>query len=131
LSDPKRRGRTVVAVLAVYWAVWTLYAVVAKASQDFHFDMGRDGRLVARNHVRNPQASAIAGVAGRAWFSIFPLTTWAYDLFAVGIATVSLWVASFGSDALSRRREKRGRARLLTLFRSSTFTLLNSTPTPP
>src|SRR5258708_26271047 len=28
-----------------------------------------------------------------AWFSIFPLATWAYDLFAVGIATVSLWVA--------------------------------------
>src|SRR5215813_8261425 len=40
LSDPGRRVRTVVIVLAAYWAVWTIYAVVAKASQDFHFDMG-------------------------------------------------------------------------------------------
>jgi 4-amino-4-deoxy-L-arabinose transferase-like glycosyltransferase len=93
LSDPKRRGRTVVAVLAVYWAVWTLYAVVAKASQDFHFDMGE---MVAWSHeitFGTPKHPPLPAWLAGAWFSIFPLTTWAYDLFAVGIATVSLWVA--------------------------------------
>ncbi len=40
LCDPKRRDRTVVLVLAAYCAAWTLYAVIAKASQDIHFDMG-------------------------------------------------------------------------------------------
>ena len=40
LSDPKRRGRTVIAVLAAYCLVWTVYAVIAKSSQDFHVDMG-------------------------------------------------------------------------------------------
>ena len=40
LSDPKRSRRTVAVVLVLYCAVWTLYAVLAKLSQDIHFDMG-------------------------------------------------------------------------------------------
>jgi hypothetical protein len=93
LSDPKRRGRTVVGVLAVYWAVWTVYAIVAKASQDFHFDMGEMvawSRDVTFGTPKHPPLPAwLVGV----WFSVFPLTTWAYDLLAVGNATVSLWIA--------------------------------------
>jgi len=93
LSDPKRRGRTVVVVLAAYWAVWTVYAVVAKASQDFHFDMGEMvawSREVTFGTPKHPPLPAwLVGV----WFWIFPLATWAYDFFAVGIATVSLWIA--------------------------------------
>jgi len=93
LSDPKRRGRTVVAVLAVYWAVWTLYAVVAKASQDFHFDMGEMVAWSREITFGTPKHPPLPAWLVGAWFSIFPLATWAYDLFAVGIATVSLWVA--------------------------------------
>ena len=40
LCDRRRSGRTVVLVLAAYCAIWTVYALLAKASQDFHFDMG-------------------------------------------------------------------------------------------
>jgi len=93
LSDPKRRGRTVVAVLAAYWAVWTLYAVVAKASQDFHFDMGEMVAWSREITFGTPKHPPLPAWLVGAWFSIFPLATWAYDLFAVGIATVSLWVA--------------------------------------
>jgi 4-amino-4-deoxy-L-arabinose transferase-like glycosyltransferase len=93
LSDPKRRGRTVVAVLAAYWAVWTLYAVVAKASQDFHFDMGEMVAWSRDITFGTPKHPPLPAWLVGAWFSIFPLATWAYDLFAVGIATVSLWVA--------------------------------------
>jgi hypothetical protein len=93
LSDPKRRGRTVVAVLAAYWAVWTLYAVVAKASQDFHFDMGEMVAWSREITFGTPKHPPLPAWLVGAWFSIFPLTTWAYDLFAVGIATVSLWIA--------------------------------------
>jgi 4-amino-4-deoxy-L-arabinose transferase-like glycosyltransferase len=93
LSDPKRRGRTVVAVLAAYWAVWTVYAVVAKASQDFHFDMGEMVAWSREITFGTPKHPPLPAWLVGAWFSIFPLTTWAYDLFAVGIATVSLWVA--------------------------------------
>jgi Dolichyl-phosphate-mannose-protein mannosyltransferase len=93
LSDPKRRGRTVVGVLAAYWAVWTVYAVVAKASQDFHFDMGEMVAWSREVTFGTPKHPPLPAWLVGAWFSIFPLATWAYDLLAVGNATVSLWIA--------------------------------------
>src|SRR5215475_453371 len=93
LSDPKRRGRTVVAVLAAYCAAWTVYAVIAKASQDFHFDMGEMVAWSREITFGTPKHPPLPAWLVGAWFSVFPLATWAYDLFAVGIATVSLWVA--------------------------------------
>jgi 4-amino-4-deoxy-L-arabinose transferase-like glycosyltransferase len=93
LSDPKRRGRTVVGVLAAYWAVWTVYAVVAKASQDFHFDMGEMVAWSREVTFGTPKHPPLPAWLVGAWFSVFPLTTWAYDLFAVGGATISLWIA--------------------------------------
>src|SRR5712664_4093265 len=93
LSDPKRRGRTVVAVLAVYWAVWTLYAVVAKASQDFHFDMGE---MVAWSHeitFGTPKHPPLPAWLTGAWFAVFPLAPWAYDLFAMVGAAAAIGIA--------------------------------------
>jgi Dolichyl-phosphate-mannose-protein mannosyltransferase len=98
LSDPKRRGRTVVAVLAAYWAVWTLYAVVAKASQDFHFDMGEMVAWSREVTFGTPKHPPLPAWLVGAWFSVFPLTTWAYDLFAVANATVALWIAFMVSN---------------------------------
>jgi hypothetical protein len=37
LVDPARRGRTMAAVLACYFVIWSLYAIIAK-SQDIHTD---------------------------------------------------------------------------------------------
>jgi Dolichyl-phosphate-mannose-protein mannosyltransferase len=93
LSDPKRRGRTVVGVLAAYWAVWTVYAVIAKASQDFHFDMGEMVAWSREVTFGTPKHPPLPTWLVGAWFWIFPLRMWAYDLFAVGMATVSLGVA--------------------------------------
>src|SRR5712691_11105952 len=39
LTDPARRERTAAAVLLCYVALWTLYAAIAKGSQDIHNDM--------------------------------------------------------------------------------------------
>jgi hypothetical protein len=93
LSDPKRRGRAVVAVLAAYWAVWTVYAVVAKASQDFHFDMGEMVAWSREVTFGTPKHPPLPTWLVGAWFWIFPLRMWAYDVFAVGMATVSLGIA--------------------------------------
>ena len=93
LSDPKRRGPTVVIVLAAYWAIWTVYAVVAKQSQDFHFDMGEMVAWSREVTLGTPKHPPLPAWLVAAWFWIFPLTTWAYDLLAVGTAVVSLWVA--------------------------------------
>ena len=90
LSDPKRRGRTVVIVLATYWVAWTVYAVVAKQSQDFHFDMGEMVAWSREVTFGTPKHPPLPAWLVAAWFWIFPLTAWAYDLFAVGAAVVSL-----------------------------------------
>ena len=39
LADPARRERWVVVVLIAYVVLWTIYAVIAKGSQDVHYDM--------------------------------------------------------------------------------------------
>jgi 4-amino-4-deoxy-L-arabinose transferase-like glycosyltransferase len=93
LSDPKRSGRTVAIVLVLYCAIWTLYAVLAKLSQDIHFDMGEMvswSREIGLGTPKHPPLSAwLVGI----WFSVFPLQTWAYYLFSMTMATLALWVA--------------------------------------
>jgi len=131
LSDPKRRGRTVIVVLAAYWAVWTVYAVVAKASQDFHFDMGEMVAWSREITFGTPKHPPLPAWLVGAWFSIFPLATWAYDLFAVGIATVSLWVAFVVSTRYLDGVKSTVGLALLTLVPFFNFTLSSSTPTPP
>ena len=83
LADPARRERNVVIVLLAYVAVWTLYAVIAKGSQDVHYDMAEQfalSRELAFGHAKHPPlAPAIVG----AWFTVFPLADWAYYLLAV------------------------------------------------
>ena len=92
LADPVRRERNVVIVLLVYVAVWTLYAVIAKGSQDVHYDMAEQlalSRELAFGHAKHPPlASAIVG----AWFTVFPVADWAYYLLAVSTAALALWV---------------------------------------
>jgi hypothetical protein len=83
LADPVRRERNVVIILLAYVAVWTLYAVIAKGSQDVHYDMAEQlalSRELAFGHAKHPPlAAAIVG----AWFTVFPVADWAYYLLAV------------------------------------------------
>ncbi len=93
LSDTTRRGRTVIAVLAAYCAVWTVYAVIAKSSQDFHFDMGEMVAWSREVTLGTPKHPPLPAWLVGAWFSVFPLTSWAYDLFAMAGASVAIGIA--------------------------------------
>ena len=99
LSNPKRGGRAAAAVLLAYCAAWTLYAVIAKSSQDFHFDMGEMVAWSREVTFGTPKHPPLPAWLAGAWFAVFPLTPWAYDLFAMAGAAASLAVAF----ALSRR----------------------------
>src|SRR6266699_3089558 len=93
LVDPSRRERTAVRLLIGYVAVWTLYGVLAKGSQDVHFDMGEAvawSREPAFGYSKHPPFSA--WVVG-AWFTVFPLADWAYYLLAMVLAGLALWIA--------------------------------------
>jgi 4-amino-4-deoxy-L-arabinose transferase-like glycosyltransferase len=93
LSDPKRSARTVAITLILYCAVWTLYAVLSKLSQDIHFDMGEMvswSREVTLGTPKHPPLPAwLVGI----WFGVFPLQEWAFYLLSMAAATLALWVA--------------------------------------
>ena len=93
LTDPVRRERAILVVLAGYVAVWTLYGVFAKASQDIHFDMAE---LVAWAHepaFGYSKHPPLAAWLVRGWFTLFPQTDWAYYLLAIATVAVALWIA--------------------------------------
>jgi len=80
-------------LLTAYAVMWTLYGIIAKGSQDIHFDMGE---MVSWSHevvLGTPKHPPLAAWLVRLWFEIFPAQGWAYYLFAVVLATLALWVA--------------------------------------
>ena len=93
LSDPARRERTAVLLLIAYVAVWTLYGVLAKASQDLHPDMTEMvawSRELAFGYPKHPPLAAWLTAL---WFALFPATDWSFYLFTMTIAGVALWIA--------------------------------------
>jgi 4-amino-4-deoxy-L-arabinose transferase-like glycosyltransferase len=92
LSDPARRERTAIVTLIAYVAVWTLYGVLAKASQDLHSDMTEMvawSRELAFGYPKHPPLAAwLTGL----WFAVFPTTDWSFYLFAMTVAGVALWI---------------------------------------
>src|SRR5258707_13514825 len=92
-----------------------MIGVVAKESQDFHFDMGEMVAWSREITLGTPKHPPLPAWLVGAWFSIFPPATWAYDLFAVGIATLSLWGAFVVSTRYLDARKTAGGPALLTL----------------
>src|SRR5262245_14675807 len=92
LTNPLRRERAVVVVLASYAALWALYGVLAKASQDIHSD---SAELVVWSRVPalgNPKHPPLAAWVVSAWFAAFPASDWAYYLLAILYMSVGLWL---------------------------------------
>jgi 4-amino-4-deoxy-L-arabinose transferase-like glycosyltransferase len=93
LSDPVRRERSVLAVLAGYAVLWTVYGVIAKGSQDLHFDFGEMYSWSLDTTWATPKHPPLAPWLVRLWFSLFPRADWAYYLLAMLVATAALWFA--------------------------------------
>jgi len=93
LSDPARRERSMLITLAGYIAVWTLYGVIAKASQDVQFDAAELvvwAREPALGYAKHPP---LAAWLVHGWFSVFPVRDATYYLFAMTYAALGLWLA--------------------------------------
>ncbi|HEV7823188.1 MAG TPA: glycosyltransferase family 39 protein, partial [Burkholderiales bacterium] len=92
LLDPKRRDKTVIALLIAFAAVWALYSILSRGSRDIYFDIGE---IIGWSHrpslaYHHPPMSVWVG---QAWFSVFPVEDWsAYLLAAVWIA-LTLWIS--------------------------------------
>jgi len=93
LTDPVRCERAVVGVLAAYVVVWTLYGVLAKASQDVHYDMAEVAAWSREPSLGYAKHPPLAAWVVRGWFTLFPVADWAYYLLAITFAAVALWLA--------------------------------------
>jgi 4-amino-4-deoxy-L-arabinose transferase-like glycosyltransferase len=93
LIDPAKSERTMLVLLAIYAAVWSLYGTIAKASQDLHFDIGE---MFAWSHqigLSAPTHPPLGAWLTRAWFVAMPRQDWAFYLFGIALATAALWIA--------------------------------------
>jgi 4-amino-4-deoxy-L-arabinose transferase-like glycosyltransferase len=93
LSDPERRERTVLLLLTCYVGLWTLYGVIAKGSQDLHFDFGEQYSWSLDTFWASPKHPPLGPWMVRAWFSLFPRADWAYYLLSMVVAAAALWFA--------------------------------------
>jgi 4-amino-4-deoxy-L-arabinose transferase-like glycosyltransferase len=93
LSDPHRRERAIVVLLTAYAAIWTVYAVISRASQDIHFDMGEAVVWSREALLANPKHPPLSAWLPWSWFEVFPAADWAYYLLSMVLATLALWVA--------------------------------------
>jgi 4-amino-4-deoxy-L-arabinose transferase-like glycosyltransferase len=91
LADPARANATALMLIAGYVLTWWIYALIAKGSQDIHFDMGEvvSWSLVpAYGYPKHPPFPAwVAAV----WFTIFPYADWAYYLLSTSSIGIALW----------------------------------------
>jgi 4-amino-4-deoxy-L-arabinose transferase-like glycosyltransferase len=93
LSDPERRERTAILTLIGYVAIWTLYAVLAKGSQDIHRDMSELvawSREPGLGYAKHPPFGAWLTAL---WFALFPVADWSFYLLAMTASAVALWFA--------------------------------------
>jgi 4-amino-4-deoxy-L-arabinose transferase-like glycosyltransferase len=91
LSDPARRERNVVLVLAAYAALWTVYGTIAKSGQGLHPDMTELldwSRHLAWGYKHPPLAAALVWL----WFKVFPVAAWSYYLLAMLMPALTLWI---------------------------------------
>src|SRR5580698_9675534 len=80
IADPKRGELLMPLVLLGYVAVWTLYATIAKSSQDIHPDMAEMAAWSERLTWGTPKHPPLGSWLLRGWFSVFPCADWAYYL---------------------------------------------------
>ena len=93
LADARRGPRTAAALLAVYALLWWAYAVVAKSTQDIHFDMGEVFAWSTELAYGYPKHPPFPAWVAAAWFAVFPREDWAYYLLSAAIIAVALWFA--------------------------------------
>src|ERR1700688_1416871 len=93
LADPARRARTLSLTLIGFTAVWTLYGVLAKASQGVHFDMAELADLTRHLALGNTKGPPFSVWLTAAWFTVFPRADWAFYFLAMASVAVALGAA--------------------------------------
>jgi hypothetical protein len=90
-ASPEHGRRVLIFILIAYSAVWTAYAIIAKSTQGIHADMAEvfswSWDLEWGTHKHPPLLPALVSL----WFSIFPVSDWAYYLLAVTSTAIAIY----------------------------------------
>src|SRR6185369_13790341 len=90
-ASPGQDRRVVILILITYTTVWTAYAIIAKSTQGIHPDMAEvfswSWDLDWGTHKHPPLLPALVSL----WFSVFPVSDWAYYLLAVILTAVAIY----------------------------------------
>src|SRR5207244_4369762 len=93
LADPHRGRLAAVVLIAAYVVLWWAYAVVAKGTQDIHFDMGETFAWSLEPRFGYPKHPPLGAWVVAAWFAVFPRADWAYYLLSMACVGVAMWFA--------------------------------------
>jgi 4-amino-4-deoxy-L-arabinose transferase-like glycosyltransferase len=93
LADPARRRRAAFAFVLGYGALWFVYGVIAKSSQDLNADMGEMVVWTRELALGYPKHPPLPAYILWAWFKVFPLADWAYILLAVVTVSAGIFLA--------------------------------------
>jgi hypothetical protein len=91
LADPRGSHATAAALILGYVLLWWIYALIAKHTQDIHFDMGEVvswSLIPAYGYPKHPPFPAwVAAI----WFAVFPPEDWAFYLLSTVSIGIALW----------------------------------------
>ena len=105
LADPARRRRAALVFCIGYGALWFVYGVIAKSSQDLNADMGEMVVWTRELALGYPKHPPLLAYVLWAWFKVFPLTDWAYLLLAVVIVSAGIFLAiELSAEWLAREK---------------------------
>jgi 4-amino-4-deoxy-L-arabinose transferase-like glycosyltransferase len=93
LCDPARRRRLAFVLVCAYGAVWTLYGVIAKSSQDINSDMAEMVVWSREPAFGYPKHPPLLAFVIKFWFAIFPCADWAYILLAATTVSAGIYLA--------------------------------------
>jgi 4-amino-4-deoxy-L-arabinose transferase-like glycosyltransferase len=93
LADPARRRRAALAFVLGYAALWFVYGVIAKSSQDINADMGEMVVWTRELALGYPKHPPLLAYILWLWFKVFPLADWAYLLLAVVTVSAGIFLA--------------------------------------
>jgi 4-amino-4-deoxy-L-arabinose transferase-like glycosyltransferase len=93
LADPMRRRRAALVFCLAYGALWFVYGLIAKSSQDLNADMAEMIVWMREMALGYPKHPPFLAWVLWAWFKIFPLADWAYLLLAVATLAAGIFLA--------------------------------------
>jgi 4-amino-4-deoxy-L-arabinose transferase-like glycosyltransferase len=112
LSDPARENRAALVFLLIYCSLWYVYLMIARSSTDMHPDMAEMLTWAQELSLGYPKHPPLPAYILWLWFSIFPVSEWAYTLLAVTNIGLGLYFA-FRLCAVWLQGEKRAAVMLL------------------